>query len=118
MVTGASHSFGTGDLVEVDTPNVRALARVRESSNDGRLHIALEVGEYLPWVDEPVLIRHFGNDPATSCAAKILHAGSSTALLQIIEMVERVQAPADARASVPATPTGPPAPVPSIDDDW
>lgn len=110
MATGPSHSFGTGDLVEVDTANVRAVARVRESSGDGRLHIALELGEYLPWVDENVLIRHLGNDPTCLCTAKILHAGSTTALLQILEMVEPV------RAAV--APTGPPAPVPSIDDDW
>ena len=28
-----------------------AVARVRESSEGGRLHIAFEMGQYLPWVD-------------------------------------------------------------------
>jgi hypothetical protein len=82
--------FGAGDLVEVDTDSVRAVARVRESSDAGRLHIAFEMGEYLPWVDADVQVRHFGNDVARSRTARILHAGSSTALLQIIDLVEVV----------------------------
>jgi hypothetical protein len=121
VVTSSNQSFGTGDLVEVDTANVRAVARVRESNGDGRLHIALELGEYLPWVDEDVLIRHFGNDPMRSCTAKILHAGSTTALLQIIEMVEQVRTPAQGIESlghVLPFLRGPQQPIPSIDDDW
>jgi hypothetical protein len=82
--------FGTGDLVEVDTESVRAVARVRESSEAGRLHIAFEMGEYLPWVDANVQVRHFGNDVSHSCTARIIHAGSSTALLQIVDRVEAV----------------------------
>ena len=125
----STQSFGIGDLVEVDTPNVRALARVRESSG-GRLHVALEVGEYLPWVDDQVLIRHFGNDPLYSCTAKILHAGSSTALLQIIEMVEEVRTPPAGLPSLQgsristapqrgrAAPSSIPPNMPPIDDDW
>ena len=108
-MTPTLQAFGIGDLVEIDAANVRALARVRESSGDGRLHLALEVGQYLPWVDDAVLIRHFGNDPTRSCTAKILHAGASSALLQILEMVEQVQA---RLASVP------PIAMPSVDDDW
>jgi hypothetical protein len=121
-MSGPNQSFGTGDLVEVDTENVRAVARVRESSGDGRLHIALELGEYLPWVDAEVLIRHFGNDPVHSCTAKILHAGSTTALLQIIEMVQQVRTPPMGVPTVGSVP--PPAlpvvlqPITSIDDDW
>ena len=94
----APHAFGTGDLVEVFTDSVRALARVRESSAGGRLHIAFEMGEYLPWVDAAVLIRHvataqvlgdmLGSRSACSaCTAHILHAGTSTALLQIVAAV-------------------------------
>ncbi len=89
-----SPAFGTGDLVEVDTVSIRAIARVRESSDGGRLHIAFEMGEYLPWVDADVQIRHFGTRHSLvsrSCTARILHAGSSTALLQIIESVEEVR---------------------------
>jgi hypothetical protein len=79
-------AFRTGDRVEIEAGDVRAVARVRESSDDGRLHIAFEMGEYLPWVDTDVQIRHFGNDPARSTTAKILHAGSSTALLRLAKM--------------------------------
>ncbi len=80
-------TFHVGDLVEVETASVRAIARVRESSDGGRLHIAFEMGEYFPWVDTDVRIRHFGNDPARSCTARILHAGSTTALLQLVAVV-------------------------------
>lgn len=76
--------FGLGDLVEVDTASVRAVARIRESSGGGRIHIAFEMGQYLPWVDANVQIRHFGNDVTQSRLAKIIHAGASTALLQLI----------------------------------
>ena len=80
--------FNNGDLVEVETISVRALARVRESSPTGRLHIAFEMGEYLPWVDTDVQIRRVGSDPSLSslCStARILHAGSTTAMLQLVE---------------------------------
>ncbi len=115
----SSQSFGTGDLVEVETTNVRAVARVRESSGGGRLHLALEGGEYLPWVDDQVLIRHFGNDPTRSCTAKILHAGSSTALLQIIEMAEELKTPPAGLPSLRVQAArAPHDTIPSIDDDW
>jgi hypothetical protein len=99
-------AFRTGELVEVFTDSVRALARIRESSDAGRLHIAFEMGEYLPWVDAAVLIRHAhahvhapqaGSDvqstvsrPATIATARILHAGTSTALLQLLRAVDEV----------------------------
>jgi len=89
-------AFRTGELVEVFTDSVRALARVRESSEGGRLHIAFEMGEYLPWVDTVVLIRHVhvGSSPdvlgARPCTARILHAGTSTALLQVLQAVEEL----------------------------
>jgi hypothetical protein len=76
--------FGTGDIVQIDADAIRAVARVRESSG-GRLHIALEKGEYLPWVDANVQIRHFGEGPERSQVAKILHVGATTALLQLVE---------------------------------
>lgn len=118
MVASPLQSFGTGDLVEVDAANVRAVARVRESSSDGRLHIALEAGEYLPWIDDAVLIRHFGNDPTRSCTAKILHVGASTALLQILEVVEQGRTPVQGVGSVAPIALGPHATIPSSDDDW
>ena len=77
-------AFRVGDLVEVETTSVRAKARVREVSEGGRLHIAFEMGEYFPWVDTDIMIRHFGNDPARSSTARVLHAGSTTALLQLV----------------------------------
>jgi hypothetical protein len=100
-------AFRTGDLVEVCTDSVRALARVRESSDAGRLHIAFEMGEYLPWVDAAVLIRHVQPSvpspvdtdvastsvyapPPPPCTARILHAGTSTALLQLLHTVEEL----------------------------
>ena len=84
-------AFRLGDLVEVETISVRALARVREVSGGGRLHIAFEMGEYFPWVDTDVKIRHFGNDAAHSATARILHAGSTTALLQLVDISELVR---------------------------
>lgn len=77
-------AFRVGDLVEVETTSVRAKARVREVSEGGRLHIAFEMGEYFPWVDTDIMIRHFGNDPSRSSTARVLHAGSTTALLQLV----------------------------------
>lgn len=97
--------FGTGDLVEVDTELVRAVARVRESSQAGRLHIAFEMGEYLPWVDADVQVRHFGNDVSQSCTARILHAGSSTALLQIVDLVEAPPPSDEVRGSYDTIPS-------------
>jgi hypothetical protein len=86
-------AFKTGDLVELFTDSVRALARVRESSESGRLHIAFEMGEYFPWVDAAVLIRHAGVPAglaARPCTARILHAGTSTALLQLLHALEEL----------------------------
>ncbi|MDB5219384.1 MAG: hypothetical protein JWO86_7311 [Myxococcaceae bacterium] len=88
--SAALYAFATGDLVEVFTDSVRALARVRESDG-GRLHIAFEMGEYLPWVDTAVLIRHAAHADVVApraCSARILHAGTSTAMLQILGAVE------------------------------
>ena len=51
------------------------------------------MGEYFPWVDTDVKIRQFGNDPARSCTARVLHAGSTTALLQLIDIVEALPRP-------------------------
>jgi hypothetical protein len=98
--TEAFDAFRTGELVEVFTDSVRALARVREVSEAGRLHIAFEMGEYLPWVDGAVLIRLAATPTSgesgarvggRGCAARILHAGTSTALLQVLGAVGAVE---------------------------
>ncbi len=96
-------AFHTGDLVEVFTDSVRALARVRESSEGGRLHIAFEMGEYLPWVDAAVVIRHVGRDgrETRACTAHILHAGSSTALLQLLGDVAELPAGREPYDTIP-----------------
>ena len=77
-------SFQNGDLVQIDTADISALARVRDASGI-RVHLALEVGEYLPWVDEIVMIRASGAAPLAARKAKMLHAGNSTALLELVE---------------------------------
>ena len=110
--------FGLGDLVEVETVSVRALARVREASLGGRLHIAFEMGEYFPWVDTDVRIRHFGNDASHAShashasTARVLHAGSTTALLQLIDVVASPIARPDPYA-IPL----PPDTQPSLDEE-
>lgn len=116
----SSAAFGTGDLVEVETDTVRAIARVRESSAGGRLHIAFEMGEYLPWVDGEVRIRHFGNDVERSSTATILHAGSSTALLQLSGVAPAAAtaavSPADSSGTDSSRPSRPPLDtIPSLD---
>ncbi len=76
-------AFGNGDLVELDVGNIRALARVR--LNDGkRMHLALEPGQYCPWVSDPLQIRHFGDGPGRGSVARIVHCGGATVTLEII----------------------------------
>ena len=101
-------AFRTGELVEVCTDSVRALARIRETSDAGRLHIAFEMGEYLPWVDAAVLIRHAQEARSEwdvqsaarvtrPCTARILHSGTSTALLQLLRFADEAAHAAPAR---------------------
>ena len=97
-------AFAVGDLVEVDAGAVRAVARIRESSTDGRLHVAFEMGQYLPWVDTDVEIRHKGDDIAPACFAKIIHAGANTALLQLTVIAEAPEV-AGGRAPYDTIPT-------------
>ncbi len=80
-------AFRNGELVQIDTSEVTALARVREQRGF-RLHIALEVGEYLPWVEEIVVVRGVGQGAVLGPHAKrcrMLHAGNATALLEIVD---------------------------------
>src|SRR5687768_4191740 len=100
--------FRNGDLVQIETDDVVALARVREN-NGGRLHIALEVGEYLPWVDATVRIRAAGQALLHARRARILHAGNATALLEIISPEETAPM---------GLPRGPMGTLPMIDENW
>lgn len=102
-------SFQNGDLVQIDTADISALARVREASG-GRVHLALEAGEYLPWVDEVVLIRAAGAAPLAAVKAKIRHAGNSTALLKMV--VEELVPLAYRETPSPAET------LPFIDENW
>ena len=101
--------FHKGDLVQIDTTDISALARVRESTGF-KVHIALEVGEYLPWVDEIVMIRVAGASPLLARKAKMLHAGNSTALLELVVEELIPLAYRDGR--------GPLETLPFIDENW
>jgi hypothetical protein len=79
-------SFSNNDLLEIETAQYRALARVRNIDGD-RLHVALEQGAYLPWIDDPVLVRPASN-PSIVIDARILHAGGVTALIELIDIVD------------------------------
>jgi hypothetical protein len=79
-------SFSTNDIVEIETSQYRAVARVRNVDGD-RLHVALDPGGYLPWVDDPVLVRPAA-DPSIVIDARILHAGGVTALIELIDIAD------------------------------
>lgn len=81
-----------GELVEIDAANVVALARVRSIDCD-RMHLALEQGGFVPWVEEAILVRRFG-DASLSWDARVTYSGASTVTL---EMLGRTPA----RSSVP-----------------
>lgn len=80
---GTRTGFRNGDLVQIDTADITALGRIREA-NGVKVHVALEVGEYLPWVDEVVMLRAAGASPLLARKAKMLHAGNSTCLLEMV----------------------------------
>jgi hypothetical protein len=73
--------LGNGDLVEIDADTVSALARVR-AIDGARLHVAIERGGYVPWVDT-VQVRRFGDAPESGRTARLLHAGNTTAWLEL-----------------------------------
>jgi hypothetical protein len=78
----AEVTFGNGDLVELDVGNIRALARVRLFEGT-KMHLALEQGQYCPWVSDPLQIRHFG-DASRGATARIVHTGGVTVTLELL----------------------------------
>lgn len=89
VVVTEREPFANGELVEVDTENVCAIARVR-SSDRGRVHVALEQGQYLPWVEGPVQLRRRGDAADRSTIVRIVHTSSSSATLEVIAGPHRV----------------------------
>lgn len=77
----AEVTFGNGDLVELDVGNIRALARVRLFEGT-RMHLALEQGQYCPWVGDPMQVRHYGE--ASGATARIVHTGGVTVTLELL----------------------------------
>lgn len=118
MTTSA---FANGDLVEVDGSampgGVCALGRIRESANGGRLHVAFEIGQYFAWIDDEIQVRRVGGDCAHSSAAKILHAGLSTALLQLIVPAGELSESADVSPAPPSASRPPFDTVPAFEDE-
>lgn len=76
-------AFVNNDVIEIEASQYRAVARVRNVMG-GRMHVAFETG-YVPWNDDPVVIRRCG-DPENAVDARILHASGPTAMLELIEV--------------------------------
>lgn len=75
--------FANNDVIEIEASQYRAVARVRNVMGD-RMHVAFETG-YVPWNDDPVLVRHYG-DSENAVDARILHASGPTAMIELIEL--------------------------------
>jgi hypothetical protein len=75
--------FTTNDIVMVDAENIVSIARVR-SFSDGRLHIALEHGGFIRWTESPVTVRRCNDLTAPVHGARIVHASTATATLEMI----------------------------------
>lgn len=78
--------FGNNEVVEIETSQYRAIARVRNIQGD-RIHVAVESG-YLPWIDDPVNVRSANAPNSAGFDARIVHASGSTALIEILDEVE------------------------------
>jgi hypothetical protein len=73
--------FATHELIEIDMTSFHAIARVRDIDG-ARLHVALEPGSYLPWIDAPAFVRRTdSNDEPIE--ARIISATMTTALLEL-----------------------------------
>ncbi|MBX3209008.1 MAG: hypothetical protein KF764_28505 [Labilithrix sp.] len=77
-------SFTTNDVIEIEASQFRAVGRVRNVMGD-RIHVALENG-YLPWIDDPVLVRHAGDVAAPAVDARIVHASGPTAMIELLDV--------------------------------
>jgi hypothetical protein len=75
--------FGNGDLVEVEVGSFRALARVRDVDGE-TIHVALEQGGYLPWIDDLARVRRFGDAAKRAFDGRILHSCASTAMIEVL----------------------------------
>jgi hypothetical protein len=75
--------IGNGELVQVDAPNIVALGRVRAVDGD-RVHVALEQGGFLPWIEDAVQLRRFGDGTDRAWDMRIVHCGTATATLEVI----------------------------------
>ena len=77
-------TFVTNDVIEIETSQYRAVARVRNVMGD-RIHVAFETG-YIPWNDDPVIVRRFGEGVELAVDARILHASGPTAMIELFEV--------------------------------
>ncbi len=82
---GIRMSFAISDVIEIEASQYRAVGRVRNVMGD-RMHVALETG-YLPWIDDPALVRRFGDAVEKAVDARILHASGSTAMIELVEVM-------------------------------
>jgi hypothetical protein len=77
-------AFATNDVIEIEASQYRAVARVRNVMGD-RIHVAFE-GGYVPWSDEPILVRRHGDAVENATSARILHASGATAMIELVEV--------------------------------
>ncbi|HEY8073908.1 MAG TPA: hypothetical protein VIF62_07360 [Labilithrix sp.] len=76
--------------MQLDVGDIRALARVRLYEGT-KMHLALEQGEYCPWVGEPLELRRFGDARELGCLARIVHTGGVTVTLELLPGRARVE---------------------------
>ena len=81
---GTSMSFATNDVIEIEASQYRAVARVRNVMG-GRMHVAFETG-YVPWSDDPILVRRYGESAESAVDARILHASGPTAMIELLQV--------------------------------
>lgn len=79
-------SFAINEVIEIESSQFRVTARVRNVEGE-RLHVAIERGGYLPWTDEPVIVRRVGEAAPAGVDARVLHAAGTTALIELIVVV-------------------------------
>ncbi len=80
--------FVTNDLIEIEASQFRAVARVRNVMG-ARLHVAFEAG-YVPWSDETILVRRYGDPAENTLEARIIHVSGSTAMLELREVLPTI----------------------------